>query len=991
RKHLAAAESAAHADQHLHTSATVAMMAGEPAVALDFHHQLAERRPRVVGHHADVADRIGEVDGPDAAIDYVGQVSQRFPHHVQLQELHFHWLRDHDIARAEQVLREILQLDPDNAWAWRELAIFLRHVKPEQVPESPTEHELEEIKQAVETSGRLQPRHSMQALLETEQAIEAGDIDTAEKLLRAALDNNPDSGHLVNRLLGIRHETERVHANARFIADVLSTAPNVGEAVHTFYHGARETIDPPTLLTLVQQIADARPESYNVRVSLTFALLDADKREDAKASAEALVAFAPLLAGAWLTAARVHELSLDPDKQRAALERAIELNPRSDLAALELAELHSDAARFGEARAVINAALERMPRSVGLLRRRSELLFVASDDPDDQRAAVDALEEVIRLEPHIPENWGKYAFYCRHTEQGPRVRAFAEELLEQRPGDAELRLNLAQHLTNEGELNLALEHLDTLLAAAPRSIDAHDLRAELLGALSRFDDAQAACRPTVFGDDIPVSLQGRAALLLAQSGKIKAGLEKLQDVVAAAPKYIWGWQRIADLALEVDDFPLHADAIDRVLALNPNSPGALLAAARVRLNAPTGFRDTNKNERHTEARQLLEHAFALDPTETGVSVTLFRLLIEQNELDAAAQLLDRIEPHLFPVYAHRYQLELLLKSNQPDKAVLDEVHVRLRSIAVEQFPDGAPVGEALGSISEWLQTHPRRRRKVVRIVTELAHDHALNPPAAEPIAAWLVNHGESRKAIRRLNTLGANDPTWYFGAIGFLTHASEKTPPLAAGFAKRNEARIRLATGPQADEVWALAGHALLVGNEQRRAFALLQTHEQRGSVPDFALVNLAATAARNERWDIVAHAAAKGLEQPTHNFNPLALWHAYCLVRNATAADPSQPGIDEAAHTLEQVHREKEAAFYQMLYHVTNSLITFARADTPAAGYTAAKQHLDRATFANADYVTNASAKRIIHHTRVNLAGSAGIIAKLTARLANLIDFRIG
>ena len=145
--------------------------------------------------------------------------------------------------------------------------------------------------------------------------------------------------------------------------------------------------------------------------------------------------------------------------------------------------------------------------------------------------ALQFVERALALDPGFDGAWQRLDNWSFERNDGARVVALAESLAQSRPADARAWVRLARLRSREPAAALAT--IERALAADPRSIDAHDLHAQLLAALGRHGEALASCRPAVFSENPPHVLQGRAAWIehpFARGSLAVAGLLLTQRV-----------------------------------------------------------------------------------------------------------------------------------------------------------------------------------------------------------------------------------------------------------------------------------------------------------------------------------------------------------------------------------------------------------------------------------------------------------------------------
>ena len=63
--------------------------------------------------------------GRDAAVEHLRAACERFPHHFRLMQLLMDWLQEDGPEAVEPVIRKMIDLHPNDAWARRQLALNL--------------------------------------------------------------------------------------------------------------------------------------------------------------------------------------------------------------------------------------------------------------------------------------------------------------------------------------------------------------------------------------------------------------------------------------------------------------------------------------------------------------------------------------------------------------------------------------------------------------------------------------------------------------------------------------------------------------------------------------------------------------------------------------------------------------------------------------------------------------------------------------------------
>src|SRR5690606_3206621 len=132
--------------------------------------------------HRSLAARLTAVHGPGRALEHLTAVSSRFPENAGLLELRIEWLRDEEPREIERALCALLALQPQNAWAQRELALTLARLG-----------RLAEAQSACEAALALAPHEVHGALTLARVQELSGRFDRAKASYEAALELSADS------------------------------------------------------------------------------------------------------------------------------------------------------------------------------------------------------------------------------------------------------------------------------------------------------------------------------------------------------------------------------------------------------------------------------------------------------------------------------------------------------------------------------------------------------------------------------------------------------------------------------------------------------------------------------------------------------------------------------------------------------------------------------------------------------------------------------
>ncbi len=958
RELLAAAEPFSRRASWLYAAAQVDTCDGRLAEALERWSALAEAEPLNVEAQSQTAELLSSLHGPEAGVKRLEAVCQRFAHHTGLHEVLYSRLRDADPPRARATLEHLIELNPVNAWAVRELALHLL-----------TDGQIEEARRLARTAEALDPANIATLHLRAELAIQTGDHAAAQEAYRLAIARGADNPHAIYRLIEVCHDPAEALDAARFIADQFREQTLFGGGLPAFAEAAASTMPPDELLEILTTVHRHRPDlwaAWSVLVQQHCRMNQLDPASDL--AAEATEQF-PLVAMLWLNRAEVHHARLEPQACEDSLREALRIDPTNDQAVQRLTERLGAEARFEDALRFIEETLRRDPRNPVFHARHARLRWASQQDEEALRIA----EAAFDLAPGLTQLWDAYRHWCEHLKQPDRPAATCRRLVERQPGDADLRLILARLLYQSQQAGERLETLEAAIRIAPRFNDAHDLRAFTLAELRRFDEARAACRPEVFGAAAPVNLLGRSAWVTAAEGKTPQAIEQMNEVVKASPNYYWGWEQLAHWAIAQQDTALHRQATQRMAELAPHDPEALAYAAHARVTEAdrSGVPADDRAGLRNAARELYARAFQLDPTYAFAGSALFDLLLQDKLYDEAVAVHERLAPHLYPAALFGQQVKLHLSQGDRERALVAYE-------ALLHTPDQD--ADVFGRATELLLTDPAagaaKGKTRQRIAAAAMHPDS-NPLAAAELIRWQVRFHKWRDAHKALDRLADRPEHWRWAACLFFDFAGE-TPrqhARARRFIKQNLSRLATRDGPLADQAWGKAGYAAVSAKDYVLATRVLRDWSEREHAEPWMLSNLlhglCATSCYREA--IVVGGAVLQLA-PDDSYDAVLIWTALAHALDGRA--------DDIEALLASVRADELHEYYRFLYGLSDAVrIALSGADR-RADYREAAKALRRTLAKIPGWHRDKVLLGRVRRTRQVMTRHAGPLAKLRARV---------
>jgi predicted Zn-dependent protease len=797
---LGAAEKKVARIAWLRTAALIADYRCDLPRAMTHWRAIADEDPLDLGAQRAVTRLLGELESRSTALAHLRAVCERFPHHIGLHELWVEWAHGEGLAEVERVLRHLLTLHPEHAWAHRELALVLSSA-----------NRFDEAAAALETAATLEPHLPVTAGLRARIALRAHRLEEAREAARAAIRLSIDYDSAIHDLLAASPSHAEKRAAIEFLRSELVWQVIFGDGLLAFRTVAFEIIEPPELLAALRQALAARPDLWHAWSAVVLQLIDMQQLDEALSLAQQATERFPLLPRLWLDLAQVHRLRRERELEIPPLRRALQLSPAWSKASQALADVHQRMGDYTEAARVIEQAIAAAPLHPYNYGCLADVLHHLGRDAE----AAARLEHALKLEPGYDWAWDALRAWSPARGAQNRATLLARELTTLRPGEARSWYVLAQSLA-DAPIAERLEALDRATTLGPRFTDAHDLRAVVLTEAQRYDEAIAACAPPAYGQEVPVYLRGRAAWVEAQRGHPRAAITRMRAVVAAAPDYYWGWNMITDWCCNDGDFAGAEEAAKRMARLAPRSaiPLGYLADIQIR----TG--------QQADAYASLQRAYDLDPTYGFAGYKLFDWHLAEGRLDEAARLLSLLTTHL--PGPRTTATSVRLQARRTDQAA---AFTALRPLLSVPEENTASLHAAVAALVEagWSRAAEDALAGALHLVDS-------NPAVGDLWVRRFVARGAWGQS-RRFREAVSNSAVWTQARVAYVEELAHHRRPWRLWWFVRRE-RAQLASEPL---TWGAVGYAYVTLRQWKRALRWMANWRSRPDLQPWMLTNIAA------------------------------------------------------------------------------------------------------------------------------------------------------
>jgi tetratricopeptide (TPR) repeat protein len=724
-------------------AASLAGYRNDKASALGHWRQVLELEPLAHDAIRAVALLLAETEGRAAALRFLNDLCDRFPCSCPLLSLRIKWLKEDGAAEVLPYLRQSLEVNPADAWSWRELAV-----------QSSLAGNGTEALSAAQEAIRLEPNSSHGYAIRAQLLIQAGRVEEGRVDFREALRLEVDNDFALAQFVASAPTLAGRKQALAAVAEELRRQVIFDGALAAYQTAARGLLPPEAVLGLLREAHQARPDLWQAWSVLVLQLIDVgDYVEAFKLAQEATGRF-PLVARLWVDLARVEQARLNASAEGAALEKALEMSPGYAYASRQLAAIRERQNELPQARAILEQAVAADPLDAQNHADLAQILWKLGQ----REAAISQVRHALGLQPGYEWAWNALRSWGEQFGQPDIAAGMARDLTRSRAGEARAWLMLADCLSPRTDAEELFAALDRALALNPRSEAAYDARARALTQLDRFDDALAQCAPASL-QPLPVKLRLRAAWIEAQRGNLPKAIARARAALDEHPNYYGGWQLLSDWCLQMQQADEAVQAAENMARLAPLEavPLGYLGDLKLRLHDRKG------------AKAAFERAFTLDPDYQYAGFRLFHMQLLDRELAGAAATLQVLQRQGETHQTLSCAIELAASQDQCERALqkfgslcaldraekwsiaraVEALEAKGRSLSVDSRLDQQLAsGKASPALAEfWVERQTARGRWGLR--SRLNSLKAEGEIGRRAVLAYLDCMGEAFQAARR--------------------------------------------------------------------------------------------------------------------------------------------------------------------------------------------------------------------------------------------------
>lgn len=525
---------------------------GELDQALQHAQARVQESPLSMYARRELLRQLEKRDGSKAALDLAAQWHAERPGHDELEQLYAQYLEQEGGPRWKRyaVLRKRVKRNPEDGWAWRQLA-FLCVAEFLSRDEKGREKIERRLPRLIAECERTDAEDAATLRLKAEWCEARGEWDAATGHWMDSIRREPRNFYGYREVWGClaRSSAEKRKELWEKLAQMLLSSPGQMDSAREAILMAAGRFGVSAAEAVVSGWKKERPDDPEVTEAYADLLLThGHGRSDAQRALEMLETATeryPYHAGLRFSLADVQrKLGRFADAEQ-TLAEIIRRHPENSSAQVQLARVNERHGRIAEALQVLEVAARRDPQNVEIPEARVRILLRAGRR-SEARAALDAA--MGKFHRHVSWRETAIGLYADLGDEDAAVRV-AREGVTVHPRGAYLWFLLGKTLHDmprfatqgeiEGNLRRSLELNAGLFTAADRL-------AMVLVDQRQFREAEEVLEKIEKRLSDPSPARGRLAWVHRASGQKENARKEMTDLVREMPWYDWGWNALME-------------------------------------------------------------------------------------------------------------------------------------------------------------------------------------------------------------------------------------------------------------------------------------------------------------------------------------------------------------------------------------------------------------------------------------------------------------
>lgn len=810
----------------LKNAAMMTEQEGNLPKSLDFWREIAVLEPTSYNTHENIAFLLSAIEGKKSSQDYLRKVTRQFPFNINLQKLRLAYLRE-ETTEAIAILRDLVRLNPQDAWSQRELSRWLCRVK-----------KYNQAFEAAQLAIKIDPSDSLNHWMLGVVLKETEKYDEAAKEFEKALSLSVDAEYALNSWINICRTKEEKISALRLVREELGKQVSFGVGIAAYREQAKRILEPKILLTKLKEFYEENKNSWFALSGIIQQLVDMHELDEALELAEKAAKRFPLIYQVWHDLSMIHKLRGENEQEINALHQSVSINVNWSFGFQQLAEALQRAGRFAEAKEILHTALTRMPLDHFLHGYLAEVQWKL----DEKEEALQTARQAVAIAPEYDWAWSVIKTWSEELNQPNLATDLARELTVQKPKDVRAWLTYAQILENGKFSQEQFNAAEEALKLEPQNTHALAIKANSLADARRFDEAIAVCQTTSADGFRHEQLRYVQAGIEATRGNYEESIRQLEELTKSSPEYYPAWERLAGIYREWEE--KKADYLRVTLGMTRLAP-----------QEPTVFGYLGEayllNEKRDEAKKAFRQAFSLSPEYSFAGCSLFDLHFEDDEIEDCRSIVKLLSKFVHTESSLVREIIFYAKDGDLEtaerlwkKLCLSEKAIRTHfDYVLQKFKD----------LNLW------EKEFIWETLQQTCFEENTNPL----VGAYFIEHSWKKKGekscLEMLEKLLANQKVWAEAVTKYEGILLENKPDSLRSFITRNYQLLK-----QNDDVWASTGYALIATAEFEKGFEWFSDWEKREKVQPWMLWNYAIILRRLKKTSEANQIHQKALDLPS-------------------------------------------------------------------------------------------------------------------------------
>lgn len=755
----------------LRNAAKISELQGNLSKSLEYWKDVVKIEPASPDAHEAVANLLMGLEGQASAQTYLRKVSREFSANRNLQKLRLGYLGE-NLTEAIAVLRDLVRLNPKDAWSQRELAIWLCRVK-----------KYDKAIEAAQTAVEIDPNESVNYSVIGFVFAQTGKKEEAVKAFKKSLSLYVDTVFSFIEWLKLCRTNQEKLEVLKFVRRQLNSQANFGDGVMAYRDQAKQLLEPETLLNELKNLHNENKNAWFISSAVVQQLVDMHKLTDALELAEQNTQKFPLIYQVWHDLSLIHRLQGANDAEIEALKQAITVNSSWSYGFQKLCEAYERSGQFAEAEIAVREALTRMPNDHFLLGYLAGVLWKL----DQKEVALNIVRQAVALQPDYDWAWEMIKTWGVELKQPNLATELGRELTAQKPKNVSSWLRYAQNMETGVFSQTQLEAIEEALKLEPNNELGLAMKANAYSDARRFDEAIAICQ-TINDDGYqPERLAFVHSGIEANRGNFPKAIEILENLAKSSPEYYPAWERLALIYRQSedkqDDYLRVTEEMTRLAPQDATVFGYLGEA----------YLQMNQREK---AKKAFQQAFTIAPEYSFAGYSLFDLYFEDDDKDNSQRVLQLLETFIKEENTLIRKIAFSAKKGEVEQT--EKLWTELCLTEKAQRPQFDYVFQQFND-SELSEKD---------FVWQTLHEVSLSDKVNSLVGSYLIERewkmkGE-KNCLELLNKLEPNDKIWSDAVVKLMEVLLKERPSTLREFITKNYGKLK-----KTNATWASTGYCL--------------------------------------------------------------------------------------------------------------------------------------------------------------------------------------